>query len=240
MRSRARGWRGASSDGPAARPQERPRARASARHRHARHAAAQPRLPRRDEGQVAPQQAARRGALGRARPASGSSATTASPNGSPPTPAATPRPTTSAAATPGASLEGWDEDYTRQMESWLAPPQLPEPFCLCSRSSIPTTCSASPTPTCPGGYAVAGVPRPGRPAAADAGGGPAREARRAGALEAGHGQLPRPPAATVRPSRTTSTSTPTCTGSWTATIGRLLRALGSRRGPRPRCARARS
>jgi choline-sulfatase len=30
----------------------------------------------------------------------------------------------------GASGEGWDEDYTRQMESWLARPDLPEPFCL--------------------------------------------------------------------------------------------------------------
>jgi arylsulfatase A-like enzyme len=30
----------------------------------------------------------------------------------------------------GFSGEGWDEDYTRQMESWLARPDLPEPFCL--------------------------------------------------------------------------------------------------------------
>lgn len=30
----------------------------------------------------------------------------------------------------GHSGEGWDEDYTRQMERWLGRPQLPEPFCL--------------------------------------------------------------------------------------------------------------
>ena len=30
----------------------------------------------------------------------------------------------------GASGEGWDEDYTRQMESWFAREELPEPFCL--------------------------------------------------------------------------------------------------------------
>src|SRR5271165_888430 len=30
----------------------------------------------------------------------------------------------------GATHEGWDEDYTRQMERWLAQEALPEPFCL--------------------------------------------------------------------------------------------------------------
>jgi arylsulfatase A-like enzyme len=30
----------------------------------------------------------------------------------------------------GRSGEGWDEDYTRQIEQWLAREQLPEPFCL--------------------------------------------------------------------------------------------------------------
>lgn len=30
----------------------------------------------------------------------------------------------------GTSGQGWDEDYTRQMESWLARADLPEPFCL--------------------------------------------------------------------------------------------------------------
>ena len=30
----------------------------------------------------------------------------------------------------GATGEGWDEDYTRQMEGWLDRPELPEPFCL--------------------------------------------------------------------------------------------------------------
>jgi choline-sulfatase len=30
----------------------------------------------------------------------------------------------------GTTHEGWDEDYTRQMEHWLAQADLPEPFCL--------------------------------------------------------------------------------------------------------------
>jgi choline-sulfatase len=30
----------------------------------------------------------------------------------------------------GGGLAGWDEEYTRQMESWLAQADLPEPFCL--------------------------------------------------------------------------------------------------------------
>jgi arylsulfatase A-like enzyme len=30
----------------------------------------------------------------------------------------------------GTSGEGWDEDYTRQMEAWLSRADLPEPFCL--------------------------------------------------------------------------------------------------------------
>jgi arylsulfatase A-like enzyme len=30
----------------------------------------------------------------------------------------------------GRSGEGWDEDYTRQMEEWLGRADLPEPFCL--------------------------------------------------------------------------------------------------------------
>ena len=30
----------------------------------------------------------------------------------------------------GSTREGWDEDYTRGMEAWLAREDLPEPFCL--------------------------------------------------------------------------------------------------------------
>jgi arylsulfatase A-like enzyme len=30
----------------------------------------------------------------------------------------------------GYTHEGWDEDYTRQVEQWLRRPELPEPFCL--------------------------------------------------------------------------------------------------------------
>ena len=48
--------------------------------------------------------------------------------------------------------EGWDEVYTRQAERWLGRAQLPEPFCLSSRWSTPTTCSAIRPPTSAGGY----------------------------------------------------------------------------------------
>ena len=101
-----------------------------ARHPHARHAAARARLPRRAQGQVAPHQAGERRAAGATRTRPASSATTASPTGSRRTPAATRRRTRSAAATPARPGEGWDEDYTRQMERWLARADLPEPFCL--------------------------------------------------------------------------------------------------------------
>ena len=47
--------------------------------------------------------------------------TTASPTGSRPTPARTPRPSTSAAATRVPSGEGWDEVYTRQVEELARP-----------------------------------------------------------------------------------------------------------------------
>ena len=96
------------------------RARAAAGHRHARDAPARARLPRRAEGQVAPHQARQRRASGAPPTPSASSATTASPTGSRRTPAATPRPRRSAAGNAGTTDEGWDEDYTRQVEQWLA------------------------------------------------------------------------------------------------------------------------
>ena len=127
----------------------------------------------------------------------------------------------------GRTHEGWDEDYTRQMESWLSSRDLPEPFCLVFSLVNPHDVLGY-----PGSYRARrlrrrGVPRPRRAAAAHDRRGPAREAGRAGALAAGDGQLPRARSRTGRPSRTTSTSTPTCTGVVDRQIGRLLRALGS-------------
>ena len=92
----------------------------------------------------------------------------------------------------GRSLEGWDEDYTRQMESWLASPSLPEPFCLVFSLVNPHDVLGFPTPTYPAATRCEEFRGLGVPAAGEPGGGPAREARRAGALAAGHGQLPRP------------------------------------------------
>ncbi len=82
------------------------------------------------QGQVAPDQAGQRRRLERRGPATASSATTASPTGSRRTPAATRRRSTFGGGNAGTTGEGWDEDYTRQMERWLAQADLPEPFCL--------------------------------------------------------------------------------------------------------------
>ena len=96
--------------------------------------------------------------LDRAPTPSGSSASTASSTGSRPTPARTPRPSTSAAATP-ATGEGWDEVYTQQVERWLGagapagavlpgrlarqPPRRPRLPRLLSRPAATTTPSSA-------------------------------------------------------------------------------------------------
>ncbi len=154
-----------------------------------------------------------RRALGAGRSPSGSSATTASANGSRPTPAATPRPHNFGGGSAGASHEGWDEDYTRQMESWLSSRSLPEPFCLVFSLVNPHDVLGFPDSYVPGGYGRAGVPRPRRAPAAEHGRGPAREARRACAARGWAWTTTSARCRTCRPSRTTWTSTPTCTGS---------------------------
>jgi choline-sulfatase len=65
----------------------------------------------------------------------------------------------------GRSLQGWDEDYTRQMESWLASGRLPEPFCLVFSLVNPHDVLGYPDSYRPGGYGVQefrglGVPLP--------------------------------------------------------------------------------
>ena len=126
----------------AARPQERQRARAEARHRDARVAAARARLPRGVQGQVAPLEAGR--ATGGAPPTpSGSSATTASPSGSPRTPAATPRPRPSAAGTPAPRTRAGTRTTRARWRDGSGAPTFPSRSAWCSRWSTRTTCSAT-------------------------------------------------------------------------------------------------
>jgi arylsulfatase A-like enzyme len=65
----------------------------------------------------------------------------------------------------GTTHEGWDEDYTRQMESWLGQAQLPEPFCLVFSLVNPHDVLGYPSSFELGGYSAAdfrglGVPLP--------------------------------------------------------------------------------
>ena len=78
----------------------------------------------------------------------------------------------------GTTHEGWDEDYTRQMEAGSAQENLPEPFCLVFSLVNPHDVLGYPSSYERGGYAARGVPRPRRAAAADARRGPARQADR--------------------------------------------------------------
>ena len=65
----------------------------------------------------------------------------------------------------GATHEGWDEDYTRQMEAWLAREGLPEPFCLVFSLVNPHDVLGYPSSYERGGYTAAefrdlGIPLP--------------------------------------------------------------------------------
>ena len=65
----------------------------------------------------------------------------------------------------GTTHEGWDEDYTRQVEAWLAQEDLPEPFCLVFSLVNPHDVLGYPSSYERGGYAVEefrdlGVPLP--------------------------------------------------------------------------------
>jgi len=65
----------------------------------------------------------------------------------------------------GASHAGWDEDYTRQVERWLAQEHLPEPFCLVFSLVNPHDVLGYPASYADGGYTPAdfrelGVPLP--------------------------------------------------------------------------------
>ena len=105
--------------------------------------------------------------------------TTASPTGSRPTPARTPRPSTSAAATRVRSGEGWDEVYTRQVEQLARPAGPPRAVLPRRLAGQPPRRARLSGPVRPAaGTRDDGVPRPRRDAAADAGRGPARQARR--------------------------------------------------------------
>ena len=52
----------------------------------------------------------------------------------------------------GTTGEGWDEDYTRQMEAWLAQAALPEPFCLIFSLVNPHDVLGYPSSYAEGGY----------------------------------------------------------------------------------------
>ena len=60
----------------------------------------------------------------------------------------------------GASTEGFDEDYTRQAERFLAPADLPEPFCLIVSLVNPHDVLGYPSSYEGGGYARERVRRP--------------------------------------------------------------------------------
>jgi choline-sulfatase len=65
----------------------------------------------------------------------------------------------------GLTQEGWDEDYTRQVEAWLGREQLPEPFCLVFSLVNPHDVLGYPSSFEEGGYSPAefrgiGVPLP--------------------------------------------------------------------------------
>ena len=119
----------------------------------------------------------------------------------------------------GPSGEGWDEDYTRQAESWLAQAKLPEPFCLIVSLVNPHDVLGYPASYEKGGYDVADFRDLGVELPADRRREPAREAGRPGARAARAGVLPRRCWTTTARGSTTSTSTPTCTGWWTRSSG---------------------
>jgi arylsulfatase A-like enzyme len=52
----------------------------------------------------------------------------------------------------GRTGEGWDEDYTRQVERWLARAELPEPFCLVFSLVNPHDVLSYPSSYVEGGY----------------------------------------------------------------------------------------
>jgi choline-sulfatase len=65
----------------------------------------------------------------------------------------------------GTTHDGWDEDYTRQMEVWLARSDLPEPFCLVFCLVNPHDVLGYPSSFREGGYSTSefrdlGVPLP--------------------------------------------------------------------------------
>ena len=104
--------------------------------------------------------------------------------------------------------QGWDEDYTRQMESWLARADLPEPFCLIFSLVNPHDVLGYPAPT-PRAVTARRPERSGCGAAADIEE-DLREKPAVQALSKLGMDTYLGPLRTPRRSWTTSTSTPTC------------------------------
>jgi len=65
------------------------------------------------------------------------------------------KPETFGGGSAGKTGEGWDEDYTRQVERWLARADLPEPFCLVFSLVNPHDVLAYPGSYERGGYSAA-------------------------------------------------------------------------------------
>ena len=110
--------------------------------------------------------------------------------------------------------EGWDEVYTRQLETWLAGRAARARSASSSRSSTPTTCSATRPQYLDGGYSNdefrdLGV-RCRRPSTRTCAGKPSVHSLMRMGMTAYMGAL-----AAAASSSITSTSTPTCTGSST-------------------------
>ena len=138
----------------------------------------------------------------------------------------------------GTTHEGWDEDYTRQVEAWLAQEDLPEPFCLVFSLVNPHDVLGYPSSYERGGYTAEefrdlGVPLP--PTVDE----DLRDKpTRAVADEARPDVVHRRARTAARRSRTTSTSTPTCTASSTRRSAGCWRRSATPTTP-ARCARAR-
>ena len=111
---------------------------------------------------------------------------------------------------------GWDEVYTRQVESWLGRPDLPEPFCLVVSLVNPHDVLGYPAQHVRGGYEENGFIDLGVKLPPTVRRVPARQALGPRADEDGHGRLPGPAPRRAGRSSSTSTSTPTSTAWWTS------------------------
>ena len=132
----------------------------------------------------------------------------------------------------GTTHEGWDEDYTRQMEAWLGRRRICRSRSAWSFSLVnPHDVLGYPSLVREGRLHGRGVRRPGRAAAADGRRGPARQADRALADEARPDRVHRRAARRRRRSRDYVNFYAYLHRVVDEKIGRLLAALGRPRRP---------